>query len=199
VLVQESRFEELVARLAAHLRTIRVGPDLDEASQMGPLITQSRLESVLDVLGRARANGAEVAFGGERSIGEHLRHGWFLQPTLLQDVGVSDDAWQTELFAPVLALMPVDTVDGAIELVNRSPYGLSASIFTRDLEEAHRFAAEVEVGCVALNLPTAGWDVHMPFGGFKDSGSSFKEHGVEALSFYTRTKTVAMRTEGISR
>jgi len=101
--------------------------------------------------------------------------------------------WDVELFAPIVSLTEVESLDEAIGLVNASRYGLSASIFTRDLEAAHRFSAEADVGCVAVNLPTAGWDVHVPFGGFKDSGSAFKEQGVEALAFATRVKTIAMR------
>lgn len=197
VLVEAPRYDELVERLAAKAREIHVGPGLDEASEMGPLVAERRLEWVLGALERARGGGAEVAVGGGRIGDEPLGHGWFLEPTLLHGVDETNEAWQTELFAPVIAVAPVDSVERAIELVNRSRYGLSASIFTRDLEAAHRFAAGVDVGCVAVNLPTAGWDVHMPFGGFKDSGSAFKEQGTEAFTFYTRVKTIAMRTEGI--
>ena len=93
----------------------------------------------------------------------------------------------------MLAVTTVTDLDTAIDLVNDSPYGLSAGIFTRDLSASHVFADRVATGQVAVNLPTSGWDVHMPFGGFKDSGSLFKEQGVEGLGFYTRVKTVAMR------
>lgn len=197
VLVESGRYDELAERLARRVGEIRVGDGLDEASQMGPLVAESRLEAVLASLERARAGGADVAYGGTRLADGPLGHGWFLQPTVLRDVDEQNEAWREELFAPVVALMPVDSVERAIELVNGSRYGLSASIFTRDLEAAHRFAAGVDVGCVAVNLPTAGWDVHMPFGGFKDSGSPFKEQGTEAFAFYTRVKTIAIRTEGI--
>ena len=107
------------------------------------------------------------------------------------------DLWRDELFAPVVGFTPFDSLEEAIKLVNSSRYGLSAAIFTRDLEAAHWFADAVDVGCVAVNLPTAGWDVQLPFGGFKDSGSGFKEQGENALDFYSRVKTVAMRTRGV--
>lgn len=198
VLVERPVHDALVERLAARAAEIKIGPGLDESSRMGPLVGEARLEDVLGSLERACGDGAELIVGGERAGGERLRHGWFLPPTLLAVGDESNVAWQRELFAPVVALMPVDSLDRAIELVNGTAYGLSASIFTRDLEAAHRFAAEVDAGCVAVNLPTAGWDVHLPFGGFKDSGSPFKEQGVEALTFFTRVKTVAMRTRGIA-
>lgn len=100
--------------------------------------------------------------------------------------------WRDEIFGPVLAVARVTSVDEAIETVNDSPYGLSASIFTNDLDVALRFASEVDTGQVAVNRPTSGWDVHLPFGGFKDSGSLSKEQGIEGLDFYTRVKTVAV-------
>jgi aldehyde dehydrogenase (NAD+) len=93
--------------------------------------------------------------------------------------------------------MEAADVEQAIEIVNNTRYGLSASIVTRSLAAAHAFARGVDTGCVAVNLPTVGWDVHTPFGGFKDSGSPYKEHGIEGLQFYTRVKSVAMRVGGI--
>jgi aldehyde dehydrogenase (NAD+) len=101
------------------------------------------------------------------------------------------DIWRDEVFGPVIALFAVDTFEEAVKAVNDSAYGLAAAVFTRDLGLAHRFADEVECGQIAVNTTTSGWDVHHPFGGFRDSGSAFKEQGEEALRFYTRVKTVA--------
>ena len=97
--------------------------------------------------------------------------------------------WTEEVFGPVLALREVGSFEEAVDATNDSRYGLSASIFTTSLEHALRFADLVDTGQVAVNLPTSGWDVHMPFGGFRESGSAFKEQGVDALRFYSRTKT----------
>jgi alpha-ketoglutaric semialdehyde dehydrogenase len=126
-----------------------------------------------------------------------LLNGWFLGPTIVGDVDEDAEVWTDELFAPVAAVARVGSLDRAIEIVNNTRYGLSASVFTRDLEAAHHFVSAVDVGNVAVNLPTAGWDVQHPFGGFKESGSAFKEQGVAAFDFYCRTKTIAMRTRGI--
>jgi len=104
---------------------------------------------------------------------------------------------QEEIFGPVVAVMEAADVDAAIDIVNGTRYGLSAAVVTRSLEAAHAFARGVDTGCVAVNLPTVGWDVHVPFGGFKESGSPFKEHGIEGLQFYQRVKSVAMRVAGI--
>ncbi|HXH95971.1 MAG TPA: aldehyde dehydrogenase family protein, partial [Gaiellaceae bacterium] len=114
-------------------------------------------------------------------------------PSVLDGVSRSMSIWKEEVFGPVLAVHEVDGFDDAVAATNDSRYGLSAALFTQSLELAHRFADRADVGQVAVNLPTSGWDVHMPFGGFRDSGSAFKEQGVDALRFYTRTKTVAIR------
>ena len=198
VLVAESRYDEVVERLVERASSLKLGPGLDKDVEMGPLVAERRLVSSLEILERTRATGARVAAGGDRAPGGRLEHGWFLSPTIVADVAPDAEVWREELFAPVVAVTPVASVDAAIQAVNDSRYGLSASIFTRDLEAAHRFAAEVDVGNVAVNLPTAGWDVQHPFGGFKDSGSPFKEQGTAAFDFYCRTKTIAMRTRGIS-
>jgi acyl-CoA reductase-like NAD-dependent aldehyde dehydrogenase len=103
------------------------------------------------------------------------------------------EIWTEEVFGPVVALVPFETLDEAIDLLNASRYGLAAAIYTRDLGAALTFSERADAGQVAINLPTSGWDVHMPFGGFKGSGSGHKEQGLEGLDFYRRTKTVAMR------
>lgn len=197
VLVEDRRYDEVLERLVSRARELRVGSGVDPRAQMGPLVAERRLASVLSALERSRGAGVDVVLGGERMSDGELGHGWFLEPTVVGDVSETAEIWCDELFAPVVAVARVASLDRAIELVNDTPYGLSAAIFTRDLEAAHRFTSEVDVGNVAVNLPTAGWDVQHPFGGFKDSGSGFKEQGTAAFDFYCRTKTIAMRTRGL--
>lgn len=197
VLVQGRRYDEVLERLSARAREIRVGAGLEENAQMGPLVAERRLESVLSTLERSKDAGVDIVSGGERLTGGGLANGWFLAPTVVGGVDDASDIWRDELFAPVAAVAPVDSLEHAIALVNDTRFGLSAAIFTRDLEAAHHFVDVVDAGNVAVNLPTAGWDVQHPFGGFKDSGSAFKEQGTAAFDFYCRTKTIAMRTRGI--
>lgn len=197
VLVEADGYEKLVESFAARAAKIRVGPGLDDRSEMGPLVAESRLDGVLASLESARAGGAEVVAGGRRLRDGGLDQGWFLAPTVVGEASPRSSIWREELFAPVVAFTPVEDLEKAIEIVNSSSYGLSAAIFTRDLESSHHFADSVDVGCVSVNLPTAGWDVQMPFGGFKQSGSGFKEQGENALEFYSRVKTIAMRTRAI--
>lgn len=179
-------------------RRITVGPGLEEATAMGPVVDESQLERVLRAVETGRREGAEVVYGGERLRGERYDHGYFVAPTILDRVDPQMQVAQEEIFGPVVAVLQAQDVEEAIRIVNSTRYGLSAGVVTRSLAAAHAFARGVEVGCVAVNLPTVGWDVHVPFGGFKDSGSAFKEHGIEGLQFYTRVKSVAMRFGGLS-
>ncbi len=179
----------------AAARRIQVGPGLEEGTTMGPVVDARQLETVLGAVAQGREEGAQVRAGGERLRGDRYDRGYFVAPTILDNVSPAMRVAQEEIFGPVVSVLQAGDVDEAIEIVNRTRYGLSAAIVTRSLAAAHAFARGVDVGCVAVNLPTVGWDVHVPFGGFKDSGSPFKEHGAEGLQFYTRVKSVAMRVE----
>lgn len=174
-------------------RRLKVGPGLDESTAMGPVVDERQMETVLRAVESGRREGAVVVHGGERLRGPGYDDGYFVAPTILDRVSPAMEVAQEEIFGPVVALLEAREVDEAIAIVNGTRYGLSAAVATRSLAAAHAFARGVETGCVAVNLPTVGWDVHIPFGGFKDSGSAFKEHGVEGLQFYTRVKSVAMK------
>jgi alpha-ketoglutaric semialdehyde dehydrogenase len=169
-----------------------LGPGLDPASTLGPLVTPEHRDGVLAHIGRATAEGAEVIAGGARPAADALQHGCFVEPTIIS-VSPEQALWRDEVFGPVVAVCRADGFDAAVALANDSRYGLSAAVFTTSLRLAHEFVDRVEAGQVAVNLPTSGWDVHHPFGGFRDSGSAFKEQGAPGLRFYTRLKTAAVR------
>jgi len=160
---------------------------------MGPVINRSHRDDVLARVDEARQSGGKVVTGGRAPAGHGLANGCFVEPTVISDVGPEMLIWRNEVFGPVIAVTPTDSLDDAIAAVNDSTYGLSAAIFTTNLRSSQRFIDRAEVGQVAVNLSTSGWDVHVPFGGFKYSGSPFKEQGIEALRFYTRIKTAALR------
>jgi acyl-CoA reductase-like NAD-dependent aldehyde dehydrogenase len=159
------------------------------------VVSAAQRDEVLAHLERAAADGARVVAGGGRPADERLQSGCYVEPTIYADVSPQMAIWREEVFGPAIAVLEADGLDEVIAAVNDSPYGLSAAIFTRSLAAAARFTAEVDTGQVSVNLPTSGWDVHHPFGGFGDSGSPFKEQGLEALRFYTRVKTVAVRSQ----
>ncbi len=191
IVVERSVRDALVNRVVAAAKGLVLGPGIDGATTMGPVVTDDQRESVVGFIERAVADGADVRAGGD-GPGEALAGGCFVQPTVLTGIRTDMEIWVEEVFGPVLTVVEVDGLDEAIAVVNASPYGLAAGVFTSSLASAHAFAERVDAGQVAINLPTSGWDVHMPFGGFKGSGSGEKEQGLEALAFYSRVKTVAM-------
>ncbi|MFJ6212778.1 aldehyde dehydrogenase family protein [Streptomyces sp. NPDC092296] len=192
VIVERPVYEEFTALLLTEAAALRLGSGLAAGTTMGPLVSARQRDSVLADIERAVAQGASVLTGGGRPAGEELSHGCYVSPTVLGAVTRDMDIWHQEVFGPVVALLPVDSFEQAVTAVNDSAFGLAAAVFTRSLSAAHRFADEAECGQIAVNTTTSGWDVHQPFGGFRDSGSPFKEQGEEALRFYTRVKTVAV-------
>lgn len=193
LLVHRDVRDELTEALMSAMDEIRVGPTSDESFTHGPVVSQAQMTSVLAAIDTARSQGGQVVRGGGRLTETPLDRGWFIDPTVVS-VETDTALWTDEVFGPVLAMTTFTSLEEAIDLVNASTYGLSASIFSRDLGTSHRFVAAADTGQVSVNLPTSGWDVQLPFGGFKDSGSLFKEQGTAALGFYTRLKTVAMKT-----
>jgi aldehyde dehydrogenase (NAD+) len=156
-----------------------------------PVISEASLARLLEALERAQADGATIALGGAR-VGDR---GWQLAPTVLE--GVARDAWLscTELFGPVAALYRVRAFDEAVEVVNDSPYGLTAAIHTASVHRAMRFADEARAGVVVVNGGTHGSEPHMGFGGVKGSGTGWREAGVEALDVYSEWKYVNLVTD----
>jgi alpha-ketoglutaric semialdehyde dehydrogenase len=192
LIVEESVAPALTERLRDRVAEIVVGPGLDPATTMGPLSYAAHRDGVLEHIERARKEGAEVIVGGGRPALDALSHGCYVQPTLI-NVTPAQSLWRDEVFGPVLAITTATGFDDAVRLANDTAFGLAAAVFTGSLTSATRFLDEAEAGQVAVNLPTAGWDVHHPFGGFRESGSPFKEQGAPGLRFYTRIKTTAVR------
>ncbi|MFJ9565777.1 aldehyde dehydrogenase family protein [Streptomyces fuscichromogenes] len=190
VIVEQPVYDGFVTLLAAQVRALTVGPGSDPATTLCPLSSPRQRDSVLADLDRAVEQGATVLTGGGADTGRP--HGCYVEPTVLTGVTPDMAVWREEVFGPVLAVRAVDDFTAAVAAVNDSGFGLAAAVFTRDLGSAYRFADEAECGQVAVNTTTTGWDVHLPFGGFHDSGTGYKEQGEEVLRFSTRVKTVAV-------
>jgi len=192
LIVADSVAPALTSKLRAKVAEIVLGPGLDPATTMGPLSYAAHRDGVLGDIERARAEGALVIAGGGRPAAAALEHGCYVEPTLIR-VTPEQSLWRDEVFGPVLAITTAAGFHDAVRLANDTVYGLAAAVFTTSLTSASEFIDLAEAGQVAVNLPTAGWDVHHPFGGFRDSGSPFKEQGSPGLRFYTRIKTAAVR------
>jgi alpha-ketoglutaric semialdehyde dehydrogenase len=195
VIVEQAVAGEFTRLLVTHAERVRLGSGLEPDTTMGPLVSARHRDEVLAHLEHARGEGARVLTGGGAPSDPDLSRGCYVQPTVLADVDEAMAIWRDEVFGPVVAVREVAGLDEAIAAANDSVYGLSAAVFTRSLSSATQFTAQVDAGQVAINLPTSGWDVHQPFGGFRESGSAFKEQGLEGLRFYTRVKTVATRAD----
>lgn len=178
-------YDAFVEALIKQAARYRPGNGLAEGVLMGPVTSETQLNTVLDAIRRARQEGATVEAGGSTP------DGLMLEPTVLTGVGRNDSAARDEIFGPVVAVLHAQDLDEAIDLVNDSRYGLAAAICTRDLAAAQHFAAKAQVGVVKVNRPTTGLDLNVPFGGVKDSSSNtFREQGASAVDFYTWSKSV---------
>jgi alpha-ketoglutaric semialdehyde dehydrogenase len=176
--------QEFVARLREQVSALPLGPVTDAACAVGPLISDVAHVRVTEAL-----TAAGVMRGG---LDERFRHGWFVEPAVVEDVDPASPLAQDELFGPVLAVLRARDADEALALANRTRYGLSASLFTRDIGAALEFVTRVEAGLVRVNGDTTGVDPHAPFGGMKASSSGSREQGSAAREFYTDIKTVQL-------
>jgi alpha-ketoglutaric semialdehyde dehydrogenase len=193
VIVDRGVVGELLPKLVAAAKRPKLGPGLDPATTIGPLVSRGHQAEVLEHLERARSEGAQILAGGGAPADPELARGCYVEPTVIAGVSTEMSIWRDEVFGPAIAVVEVDGIEEAVAAANDSVYGLSAAVFTNDIAAAAHFAQYVDTGQVSVNLPTSGWDIHHPFGGFGDSGSAFKEQGLEGLRFYTRVKTVAVR------
>lgn len=191
LIVQAGVAAELRTRLTAAVGALRVAPGDAEAVDLGPVVSVGAQQDIRSRVEAAIAEGAEVV--ARAPMPERTQTGSFVEPVLLNTTP-ANSIWREEVFGPVLGMLEVATLDEAIALVNDSPYGLSSAVFTQSLSSAQRFIDGVDTGQVSVNQPTSGWDLHQGFGGFKESGSPFKEQGLEGLRFYQRIKTAAIRS-----
>ncbi|HET8980259.1 MAG TPA: aldehyde dehydrogenase family protein [Solirubrobacteraceae bacterium] len=184
--IQSPVYAEFRDRLLARVAEGRVGDPADPATEVGPIVNERQFETVLAGIERGRQDGGRVLTGGERADPE----AYLIAPTVFEDV--ADDAFLSceEVFGPVTTLYRFDELPEAIRRANAVAYGLSSSVFTSDLATAQRCVDDLETGIVHINSQTAGADVHVPFGGIKDSGFGPHEQGRAALEFYTEQVTV---------
>jgi acyl-CoA reductase-like NAD-dependent aldehyde dehydrogenase len=186
VIVEQPVVEELGERVAGLARSWPVGDPLDETTKVGPLSSQSQLDTVSGYLDLAEREAARVLAGGGRPNGG----GYFVQPTVLADLPANSRVVREEIFGPVAAILPAGSYEEAVALANDTPFGLTAALFTRDLGKALRFARDIRAGVVKVNQESAGLEFQVPFGGMRGSSSGSREQGKVARDFFTQWKTV---------
>ena len=196
VVVHERVYDAFVREFAARVKALRVGDGLDQRTQMGPSVSESQLETVMKYVAIGQQEGATLLTGGHRlDTGEHAR-GWFHEPTLFGDVDPKMRIAQEEIFGPVVSVMRCRSLDEAIVIGNDVAYGLSASIYTRDINKAFAAMRDVYTGIFYVNAPTIGAEVHLPFGGTKATGNGHREAGTAALDVFSEWKSIYVDFSG---
>ena len=166
----------------------RLGDGRHAATEVGPLIHEDSRAKVEQYVQVGRDEGAELVLGGGRASDGPLAHGHFFQPTIFCDVRPRSRLEQEEIFGPVLSVIRVDTPEEAFTVNNDVRYGLSSSVYTRDVGVAFRARQELDNGITYINAPTIGAEAHLPFGGVKQTGNGHREGGWEVYEFYSETK-----------
>jgi len=192
-IVEKSIYEPLLEKLIAKTRKLKVGNGLEPGVEIGPAVDAAQLATDLKYIEIAKGEGAQLVCGGNRLTGGIYDQGYFVEPTLFTGVTPEMRLAQEEVFGPVLGLMVADDFEDAMRLANGVRFGLSAAIVSRDLTRVHQFINRIEAGLITVNLPTAGVEYQLPFGGTKESSFGMREQGPAALDFYTETRTVYMK------
>ncbi|CAM4225133.1 aldehyde dehydrogenase (NAD+) [Paenibacillus endophyticus] len=193
VIVVQDVYDAFRNKLIEKTASIRVGNGLSESTWLGPCANEKQYETVLAYIRTGKEEGAKLLIGGSRPEEEELRNGYYVTPAVFEDVHSHMAIAQEEIFGPVLSLMKAADLAAAIELANDVPFGLSASLYTKDIATALAFVQEMEAGLVRINAETAGVELQAPFGGMKGSSSHSREQGQAAIEFFTSVKTVFMK------
>ncbi len=188
VIVTEGIHDRFVEALAERAKALKVGDALDPSTQIGPAVSETQLEQNLRYVGIAREEGGRLVTGGERlSLGTP---GFYMSPAVIADTAPEMRINLDEVFGPVVSTVRVKNYEEALDVANRGQFGLSSGIITNSLKHARHFRRNIRAGMVMVNLPTAGVDYHVPFGGSRKSSYGAREQGFAAIEFYTQTKTV---------
>jgi alpha-ketoglutaric semialdehyde dehydrogenase len=188
--VQKTIYKEFVNRLVVRAQKLKVGNGLDPTVDMGPVINEPQLQTVMNYVKIGEKEGAKLLTGGHHLDKGDCAKGWFHEPTVFGDCDPKMRIAQEEIFGPVVSVIPIDNLEQGIEVANGVPYGLSASIYTRNVNAAFAAIRDLYTGIVYINAPTIGAETHLPFGGTKQTGNGHREAAVAAIDFFTEWKSV---------
>ncbi|OAS16416.1 alpha-ketoglutaric semialdehyde dehydrogenase GucD [Paenibacillus oryzisoli] len=194
VIVQSGVYDAFKEKLLQRVKEIRVGPGMDAATWMGPCASEKQYHTVLSYIAKGIEEGGTLLCGGGKVEDEGLDAGYYIAPTVFENVTSAMTIAQEEIFGPVLALIQVESFEEAIRIANDVKFGLSASIFTRDFSKMLAFMNDIDAGLVRINAESAGVELQAPFGGVKMSSSGSREQGQAAIEFYTDIKTVFIKS-----
>jgi alpha-ketoglutaric semialdehyde dehydrogenase len=193
VFVDAEIYDKFKEKLLQKLSELKVGNGLEGETWMGPCASENQLNNVLSYIEKGKNEGASLLYGGNKYSGDGYENGFYVEPTVFENVDLTMTIAKEEIFGPVLALIKVGTFEEAIELANDTEYGLSASVYTKDISKILAFVNDIEAGLVRVNSETAGVELQAPFGGVKQSSSHSREQGQAAIEFFTSIKTVFVK------
>jgi aldehyde dehydrogenase (NAD+) len=196
VVVHERVYRTFLDRFVARVRALRVGDGLAPDSQMGPLVSEGQLKTVMKYVEIGQKEGATLAYGSHRLTSGAYAKGFFHEPTIFADVDPAMRIAQEEIFGPVVSVIPCKSFDDAVTIGNNVQYGLSASIYTQDVNRAFAAMRDMDTGIFYVNAPTIGAEVHLPFGGTKATGNGHREAGTAALDVFSEWKSVYVDFSG---
>jgi acyl-CoA reductase-like NAD-dependent aldehyde dehydrogenase len=196
VIVHDAVYDQLASRLVSRVESMRLGPGWEDESDIGPVINKAALEKIHSYTEIGKGEGATLLTGGEVASGNGLDTGFYYTPTVFGDADAEMRIAQEEIFGPTTALIRIRSLDEAIQVSNSVKYGLSSSIFSRDVNKAFRAMRDLNTGITYINAGTIGAEVHLPFGGTKDTGNGHREAGQAALDVFTEWKSIYVDYSG---
>ncbi|MFB0517522.1 MAG: aldehyde dehydrogenase family protein, partial [Candidatus Neomarinimicrobiota bacterium] len=196
LIIHEAIHDEFLERLVTATIALKLGNGLDESVDVGPVINEGARKKIHRYVQIGKQEGAKLVLGGEYANGGNLDNGTFYQPTIFTDVVPGMKIHDEEIFGPVLSVMKARDLSEAVELLNATDYGLSSSIYTRDVNAAFTAMRDIQAGITYINGPTIGAECHMPFGGVKNTGNGHREGGAAVYEFFSELKTVYVDYSG---
>ncbi|GAC1676748.1 MAG: aldehyde dehydrogenase family protein [Terriglobales bacterium] len=190
IIVQKGVYNNFVQAYVERAKKLKIGNGLDESVDMGPAINERQLKGNLNYVEIGKSEGGKLKCGGHRLDKGEYQHGWFMEPTVFVDVDPKMRIAQEEIFGPVVSIIPCEDLEDAINIANDIEYGLSSSLYTRDVNKAFSAVRDLDAGITYINAPTIGAEVHLPFGGVKATGNGHREGGIGAIDFYSEWKAV---------
>ncbi len=196
VIVHKKVYKKFLEMFVERAKALKVGNGLDPSTDVGPVINESQMNKILSYIEIGKQEGAKLLTGGFRLTGGEYDKGWFIAPTIFADVDPNMRIAQEEIFGPVVAVIPCDNLEHAIEIANNSKYGLSSSIYTNDIKKAFIAIRDLYTGITYVNAPTIGAEVHLPFGGVNQTGNGHREGGHAVMDIFTEWKAVYIDFSG---
>ncbi len=194
--VHKKVYRQFVDKFVERARKLKVGSGLDPSVEMGPCVNEGQRKTVEEYVAIGKNEGAKLLCGGERLAGPDFENGHFHAPTIFGDCDPKMRISQEEIFGPVVSVIPFDDFDQAIEIANGVVYGLSSSIYTQDLNRAFQAMRDLYTGIVYVNAPTIGAEIHLPFGGVKQTGNGHREAGIAGLDVFSEWKSIYVDFSG---